>query len=152
MKTAIVYHSAGGNTKSLAEAIFSFLPEAKLFGIKDFDLSTISQYEGLLVGTYTWGDGDLPAKIIPLYEEMEVAQVPHLVTGVFGTGETNYNHFCGAVNRFRDMLFANTQLAVTLKIEQMYQDSDLYRIKKFTEIYKAKLTAQQNKFENKAIL
>ncbi|MBA9025356.1 flavodoxin domain-containing protein [Peribacillus huizhouensis] len=145
MKTAIVYHSAGGNTKALAEAIYSFLPEAKLFRVKDFDLSTISQYEGLLVGTYTWGDGDLPAKIIPLYEELEIAQVSQLVTGVFGTGETNYNHFCGAVNRFRDMLFANTQLAVTLKIEQMYQESDLSRIKKFTEIYKEKLRVQQNK-------
>ena len=152
MKTAIVYHSAGGNTKALAEAIFSFLPEAELFRIKDFDLSTISQYEGLLVGTYTWGDGDLPAKIVPLYEELEVAQVTPLVTGVFGTGETNYNHFCGAVNQFRDMLFANTQLAVTLKIEQMYQDSDLSRIKKFTEIYKAKLRAQQNKFEKSTVL
>ncbi|WP_028393293.1 flavodoxin domain-containing protein [Bacillus cihuensis] len=145
MKTAIVYHSAGGNTKALAEAIYSFLPEAKLFRVKDFDLSTISQYEGLLVGTYTWGDGDLPAKISPLYEELEIAQVSQLVTGVFGTGETNYNHFCGAVNRFRDMLFANTQLAVTLKIEQMYQESDLSRIKKFTEIYKEKLRVQQNK-------
>jgi flavodoxin I len=139
MRTAIVYHSAGGNTKALAEVIASYLPEAKIFKVAEFDPTTLSNYDGLIIGTYTWSDGDLPAKMISFYEELEANDISHLVTGVFGTGETNYHHFCGAVNQFRDMLYVHSSLAVTLKIEQMYQAADLPRIEKFTDIFEQTL-------------
>ncbi|RRN72281.1 flavodoxin [Peribacillus simplex] len=134
-KVAIVYHSAGGNTKALAEAIGSLLPGAGLYQLHEFDLDTLPDYDALIVGTYTWGNGELPAKSAALYKELEQLPIAHLKTGVFGTGETNYNHFCGAVDHFRDMLFAKSQLAVTLKIEQMYQESDLPRLQKFASLF-----------------
>ncbi|MGE7761252.1 flavodoxin domain-containing protein [Peribacillus sp. NPDC097895] len=134
-KVAIVYHSAGGNTKALAEAIASLLPESELYRMNEFDLRTLPDYEALIIGTYTWGNGELPAKSAALYKELEQLPIAHLKTGVFGTGETNYNHFCGAVDHFRDMLFAQSQLLVTLKIEQMYQESDLSRLKKFASLF-----------------
>jgi flavodoxin I len=143
MKIAIVYHSAGGNTKALADRISSCLPQARLFTITDFDPATLSSYAGLLVGTYTWGDGELPAKMIPFYKELEAQNISHLVTGVFGTGETNYHHFCGAVNQFRDMLYVHSTLAVTLKIEQMFQASDVPRIQKFTDIFERTITSHK---------
>ncbi|AOH53740.1 hypothetical protein ABE28_005210 [Peribacillus muralis] len=134
-RIAIVYHSAGGNTKALAEAIASQLPEAEIYRMSEFDLRTLPDYDALIVGTYTWGNGELPAKSAALYEELEQLPIASLKTGVFGTGETNYNHFCGAVDHFRDMLFAKSQLLVTLKIEQMYQDSDLSRLQKFASFF-----------------
>jgi flavodoxin I len=100
-KIAIVYHSAGGNTKALAEALAALLPEAFLYRMNEFDSRTLPDYDALIVGT----------------------------------GETNYNHFCGAVDHFRDMLFAKSQLLVTLKIEQMYQESDLHRLQKFASLF-----------------
>lgn len=139
MKIAIVYHSAGGNTRALAEVIASFFDEADLYRISEFDLTSLSQYDGLIIGTYTWGDGDMPQKMSSFYEQLEHCQLTELVTGVFGTGETNYNHFCQAVNDFRDMLYARSQLAVTLKIEQMYQSADLPRIEKFVHLFQEKL-------------
>ena len=134
-KTAIVHHSAGGNTKALAEVLASFLPEAELFRVLEFDICTVHEYDSLIVGTYTWGNGELPARMSTFYSELEQMRISHLKTGVFGTGETNYNHFCGAVDQFRDMLFANSQLVATLKIEQMYQDADLSRIRKFASLF-----------------
>ena len=144
MKIAIVYHSAGGNTKALADMIASYLPQARLFNITDIDPATLSSYDGLLVGTYTWGDGELPAKMIPFYKELEAQNISHLVTGVFGTGETNYHHFCGAVNQFRDMLYVHSTLAVTLKIEQMFQASDLPKIQRFAYIFKQAVHSKIN--------
>ncbi|MGE7604116.1 flavodoxin domain-containing protein [Peribacillus sp. NPDC097675] len=135
-KTAIVHHSAGGNTKALAEVIASLLPNAKLFRVIEFDTQTVHEYDSLIVGTYTWGNGELPARMSAFYAELEQMPISHLKTGVFGTGETNYNHFCGAVDQFRDMLFANSQLVATLKIEQLYQETDLHRIKKFASLFK----------------
>lgn len=135
-KIAIVYHSAGGNTKALAEALASLLPEAELFRTSEFDTGILPEYDALIIGTYTWGNGELPAKTAAFYAELEQLPISHLKTGVFGTGETNYNHFCGAVDHFRDMLFAKSQLLVTLKIEQMYQESDLPRLQKFTSLFR----------------
>ncbi|MGE7780853.1 flavodoxin domain-containing protein [Peribacillus sp. NPDC097264] len=134
-KTAIVHHSAGGNTKVLAEVLASLLPEAELFRVLEFDIRTVHEYDSLIVGTYTWGNGELPARMSAFYSELEQMPISHLKTGVFGTGETNYNHFCGAVDQFRDMLFAKSQLVATLKIEQMYQEADLPRIKKFASLF-----------------
>lgn len=134
-KTAIVHHSAGGNTKALAEVLASFLPEAELFRVLEFDMSTLHEYDSLIVGTYTWGNGELPARMATFYKELEQMPISHLKTGVFGTGETNYHHFCGAVDQFRDMLFANSRLVATLKVEQMYQEADLPRIKKFAALF-----------------
>ncbi|MFD4931379.1 flavodoxin domain-containing protein [Peribacillus butanolivorans] len=135
-KIAIVYHSAGGNTKALAEALASLLPEAELFRTSEFDTGILPEYDALIIGTYTWGNGELPAKTAVFYAELEQLPISHLKTGVFGTGETNYSHFCGAVDHFRDMLFAKSQLLVTLKIEQMYQESDLPRLQKFASLFK----------------
>jgi len=140
---AIVYHSAGGNTKAIAEAIASFMPESQLFRVSEVDIPKLTAFDGLIVGTYTWGNGELPEKMVAFFQELEALDLTHTVTAVFGSGETNYKHFCGAVDIFRDMLFAKSRLAVTLKIEQMYQDSDYVKIKRFTSLFRAKLSNSQ---------
>lgn len=139
MNIAIVYHSAGGNTKSLAEAIHSYLPDAKLYRVSEFEIDSVNKIDCLLVGTYTWGDGDLPAKMSKFYNEIEQEDLSHLTTGVFGTGETNYKWYCEGVNIFRNMLYAKSKLVATIKIEQAYQESDLERIEKFCGIIKSNI-------------
>lgn len=140
---AIVYHSAGGNTKAIAEAIASFLPDSQLYRVSEVDSSALSAFDGLIVGTYTWGNGELPAKMAAFYRELETLDLTQTVTAVFGTGETNYQHFCGAVDIFRDMLFAKSRLAVILKIEQMYQETDYVKINRFASLFRAKLSNSQ---------
>jgi flavodoxin I len=134
MRIAIVYHSGGGNTHALAMEIAARLPEAEVFRVKDFDVTTVTEYDGLLVGTYTWGNGDMPHRMVPFYRSLEDLDIRHLKTAVFGTGETGYKHYCKSVDDFRDMLFAKSELVATLKVEQMLQDSDLPRIEKLCEI------------------
>ncbi|WP_110928938.1 flavodoxin domain-containing protein [Bacillus massiliglaciei] len=143
MKIGILYHSAGGNTKALAEAIGKQLPMAELLPAAVTNFSSLSSYDGLLIGTYTWGDGELPARMKPLYDYLEVSDISHITTGVFGTGETNYSHFCGAVDLFRNMLFVKSRLAVTLKVEQMYQQADMPRIERFSQIFADKLNSSR---------
>lgn len=143
MSIAIVYHSAGGNTKAIAEAIATILPDSQLYRVSEVDIRTLPAFDGLIVGTYTWGNGELPAKMAAFYHELEELDLTQTVTAVFGTGETNYKHFCGAVDIFRDMLFMKSCLAVTLKIEQMYQDTDYEKIKRFASLFRAKLRNSQ---------
>ncbi|KZR57540.1 hypothetical protein A3781_19810 [Bacillus badius] len=105
----------------------------------EFDVNDLAAYDGLILGTYTWGDGDLPARVDNFLLNLKQVDTSHLVTAVFGTGETNYREFCGGVDILRDYLKDTSNLAVTLKVEQLYQDTDLPRIDKFCELFNKRL-------------
>jgi len=137
-KVAIVYSSVTGNTEEVATLIHSIIG-GELFPINQFPLSDLATYDAVLIGTYTWGSGEVPSEMISLYEAFEKQNVEHVITGVFGTGDSFYPHFCGAVDLFRDMLCVHTNLAVTLKIEQRHQRGDLLKCKQFTERIIARL-------------
>lgn len=137
MKLAIVYTSKTGHTEELVQFIRDLFIEKKidvsLFRIEEFPILELPAFDGVIVGTYTWGDGDIPSEMHALYYAFETADVRHVVTGVVGTGDSFYPHFCGAVDAFRDMLYAHSRLAATLKIEVSPQTTDLERCRRFTE-------------------
>ncbi len=151
MKVAIVYCSITGNTLELCNQLYGILrgkiTDLQLYRIQDFPVSMLKQLDGLIIGTYTWGDGVIPKEMEPLYQHIENMNLGHLVTGVFGTGDRFYPHFCGAVDQFRDMLFVHTNLAVTLKVELKPQKSDYKRCEKFIELFlqRSKLKKTANK-------
>ena len=132
----MVYASGSGNTKALADQIVDRLGGyVKVFDVKDVDVAKLVNFDMLIVGSYTWGDGDLPVRMKKFYEKLEEVDISHMKTAVFGTGETGYFHYCRAVDMLRDMLFAKSEkLLVTLKVEQMFGLSDIPRIERFAEI------------------
>lgn len=104
-----------------------------LFTIDQFQNHSLKDYDIIAVGTYSWDNGDLPLEMEELFEQFETEDVDHVTTGVFGTGDSFYPYFCGAVDLLKDMLFVHTHLAVTLKVELMPQDDDLTRCDKFCD-------------------
>nr|WP_239581374.1 flavodoxin domain-containing protein [Jeotgalibacillus terrae] len=146
----IVYASRTGNTEQLASLLYENCSEAgmeaELIRVEEFDLKWLASYAACIVVTYTWGSGDLPREILPLFEAFEQTELCGLVTGVAGSGDQCYPDYCGAVDRFRDMLYAHTRLAVTLKVELAPQRSDKEKCRKFAEkmIEKAKGAAILN--------
>ncbi|MED3553381.1 flavodoxin domain-containing protein [Cytobacillus praedii] len=139
MKIGIIYTSVSGNTKELAHLLHELFSRqtirAHLFHIADFPIHTLSTFDAIAIGTYTWGDGDIPAEMEPLFREFEKIPQMKMITGVFGTGDSFYPHFCGAVDKFRDLLKINTDLAVTLKIELLLQKQDISKCKRFVELF-----------------
>lgn len=136
MKACIVYTSTTGNTEEVATAIYNQLVshiDTDLMSIDNFELSTINMYDYFIIGTYTWGNGQLPTEMKALYQTIETHANKHLRTAVFGTGDRFYPFFCGAVDRFRDMLYEKTDLAVTFKVELSPQQSDYYKIPVFID-------------------
>ncbi|MBU9723245.1 flavodoxin domain-containing protein [Bacillus alkalicola] len=136
-KVVIVYSSITGNTESLATEIYHyctlFQQNVTMSNISDFTYHQLINADAVLVGTYTWGDGELPKEMLPLYRAFETMKRKTLVTGVFGTGDSFYPNFCGAVNEFRDMLYEKTSLAATLKVELLPQSTDSIRCEKFVQ-------------------
>lgn len=137
MNLAIVYTSKTGHTEELVQFIRDLFVEKKidvsLFRIEEFPVLDLAAFDGIIVGTYTWGDGEIPSEMRALYRAFETADGRHVVTGVVGTGDSFYPKFCGAVDAFRDMLYVHSNLAVTLKIEIALQTKDHERCLRFVD-------------------
>ncbi|WP_260631581.1 flavodoxin domain-containing protein [Neobacillus niacini] len=137
LSVAIVYGSVTGNTKELAHVIYrifcSKAVKVSIFSIEEFSVSDLCHFDALAIGTYTWGKGDIPKEMLPIYRGFESIRRKDMATAVFGTGDTCYPMFCGAVDQFRDMLYVHTNLAATLKVELRPQKEDLQRCEKFVE-------------------
>jgi flavodoxin I len=137
MKVAVVYASMTGNTKELAEELFEILlsqrVESTIYKIEEFPLFYLSQFDAIAIGTYTWGNGEIPTEMRGLYQAFRLFGKKRLVTAVFGTGDSFYPRYCGAVDLFRDMLYVHTNLAAILKVELTPQVQDIVRCQRFVE-------------------
>ncbi|MDQ1003321.1 flavodoxin I [Neobacillus niacini] len=137
LSVAIVYASVSGNTKELAEDLYQILltksVELSFYTIEEFSVSDLFHYDAIAIGTYTWGNGDIPREMRNLYHALESISRKDMTTAVFGTGDSCYPRFCGAVDQFRDMLYVHTNLAATLKVELRPQKHDLQRCRKFVD-------------------
>lgn len=101
-KVLLVYATMSGNTEAMADLIEKGLKEGGAsvdrHEAMDIDAELLHDYSHILLGAYTWGDGDLPDDFIDLYEEMEELDLTGKAFAVFGSGDTSYEHFCGAVD------------------------------------------------------
>ncbi len=59
MKTAIFYGSSLGNTQFVAEKLHQRLPHADCLQVNELMPSQIEQYDNIILGTSTWGVGNL---------------------------------------------------------------------------------------------
>jgi flavodoxin I len=137
MKIAIVYTSVTGNTQELAEELFRLLKsksvDVTMYRIDEFEPSHLRKYDAVAIGTYTWGNGEIPKEMWGLYQAFELLKMD-ITTAVFGTGDSFYPNFCGAVDQFRDMLYVNSHFVATLKVELTPQKTDLPRCLKLVEL------------------
>ena len=97
MKMAIIYSSKTGNTEELIqylnELFLSHFVKVELYQVGQFSLSRLPEYDVVVIGTYTWGKGEIPTEMIPLYQAFENQNVKHILTGVVGTGDRFYPIF-----------------------------------------------------------
>lgn len=59
MATAIFYASSTGNTEIVAKQIAKTLSINNIFDISRINIERINEYDKLILGTSTWGEGDL---------------------------------------------------------------------------------------------
>ncbi|WP_170007631.1 flavodoxin domain-containing protein [Bacillus fonticola] len=146
MKIAIVYASITGNTEAVATGLWrAFRKEGiapDLISVENFESASLPYFDAIIMGTYTWGSGNIPHAMSDLYQYMSGSPRPNLVTGVFGTGDTSYPHFCGAVDEWTKLLSYETNLAVTMKIELYPQQQDEKKYSLFVQSILDRVKAQ----------
>lgn len=145
-KVAIVYSSVTGNTEELVQMVGScfqtFSIVTQIYKVEEFPFSQLNEFQGLVIGTYTWGNGEIPPEMMALYREIESQDVRDLSTAAVGTGDSFYPSFCGAVDEFRDMLYVHTSLVATLKVELQPQFKDYPRCEKLVELMMERIQSQ----------
>ncbi|MFD1989864.1 flavodoxin [Paenibacillus nicotianae] len=101
-KILVVFASMTGNTEEIAdliaEGIQSTGGEVELKQAMDCDADTLLEYDAVLLGAYTWGDGELPDEFLDFYEDMDELDLSGKKAAVFGSGDTCYEQFAAAVD------------------------------------------------------
>jgi flavodoxin I len=59
MKIAILYGSTTGKTEAVADQLQRAFPGSDVLGIADTDPAALAGYDAVILGTSTWGTGDL---------------------------------------------------------------------------------------------
>ncbi|MEA1923172.1 MAG: flavodoxin domain-containing protein, partial [Pseudomonadota bacterium] len=102
MKTLILYGSTTGNTEQLAATLKDYLSDegvkAELKEVVEVNSELIKEYELLLLGSSTWGEGDLQEDFEDFYDDMGNYSFQGKQFAVFGPGdEDGYpDTFCAA--------------------------------------------------------
>ncbi|UKS28751.1 flavodoxin [Paenibacillus sp. HWE-109] len=98
----VVFASMTGNTEEMAEAIAEGLQEAGIEpvvkNVIDTNAEEITKYDGIILGSYTWGDGDLADDFLDFYDEMDDIQLDGKKAAVFGSADSSYAEYGAAVD------------------------------------------------------
>jgi len=109
-KILMIYASQTGNTELMAEAMAAFLEKnnidvtIKTFDFDPIDVEELPAYDGVLIGTHTWDDGDLPYEVEDFYEELEEVNIENHLFAVFGSCDSFYDTYGGAIDLMGERL------------------------------------------------
>lgn len=149
----LLYASMSGSTEQMAFAVAEGLCKKKanvdiidIFEIhgrtESFDLT---RFSGILIGTYTWMDGDIPDEFLSFYNDLPMWDLSKQKVAVFGSYDSLYGNDGAAVDLFVDTLKdagANVILS-PLKIELVPDSNELKICKEFGEEFVAKLQKRE---------
>lgn len=107
MKTSVFYGSATGTTAEVARKIAKALDidEADVFDVADTPPTRLGDYDMLILGTSTWGSGDLEEDWYDFLAGAEELDLTGKTIALFGTGDEGMTDtFCDAVGILRKRL------------------------------------------------
>jgi flavodoxin I len=98
-KIGIFYGSSTGNTEAVANQIKDAFGDADIFEINADALTNIASYDVVLLGSSTWGFGDLQDEWEDVLDSLDGLDLTGKKVSFFGTGDQfNYDEtFCDAM-------------------------------------------------------
>ena len=87
MATAIFYGSSTGNTEDIANRISEHLGNLDVYDISNQGLDPIKDYDKLIIGLSTWGDGDLQSDFEDIWSDFEEYDFSKKTIALFGLGD-----------------------------------------------------------------
>lgn len=106
-KIAVLYGSSTGTTAELAQTIAKAVgAEAHCYDVASFSASDASLYDVLLLGSSTWGIGDLQDDWEGFLPELAAQDLSGKAVALFGTGDADSypDSFCEALAVIKEAL------------------------------------------------
>ena len=107
-KVIIVYGSTTGNTETLSKYVEKGLKSSGVDvivkNVTESNPEELKDYDAIILGCSTWGDGELQDDFIPFEEKMRKIKLDGKKGVVFGPGNSFYPQFCKAVDILEERL------------------------------------------------
>ncbi len=87
MATAIFYASSTGNTEEIAKKIAKELGAIEIFDIAQIQVEKIKEFDKLIFGTATWGEGELEDEWEDVIDEFSKIDLSGKTVALFGLGD-----------------------------------------------------------------
>ena len=101
-KVILVFASMTGNTEEIAKLVEQGVEEAgvqlTVRELPEAEPQELEDYDGIILGSYTYGDGELADEFLDYYDEMSELNLEGKIAAVFGSGDMSYDKYCEAVD------------------------------------------------------
>ncbi len=99
MSTAIFFATNTGNTEEIATKISEELNNIEVFDLSSIDAQKMNDYDKLIIGGSTWGDGELNDDWEDSWNKFEEVNLNNKIVALFGLGdqESYSDEFCSAM-------------------------------------------------------
>lgn len=87
-KVGIFYGSTSGNTENIAKKIAAKFDDVDLINIAEADTTDFDKYQNLILGTSTWGIGDLQDDWDDFLPKLESTNLEGKIIALFGLGDS----------------------------------------------------------------
>jgi len=141
-KVLLVYGSTTGNTESLAQSVETGLEnggaEVTVKNVTDTKVEELADYDVLVFGCSTWGEGELQEDFIDFHDEMSNISLQGKKVAVFGPGDSEGypDTFCKAVDIIEETA---KKCGAEIIVESLKVDGDVEPAMKDAEAWGAKI-------------
>jgi flavodoxin I len=99
MATALFYASSTGNSEEIANKIAEELGGIEVFNLSSADVNKINNYDKVILGGSTWGDGELNDDWEDAFDNFKGIDLSNKTIALFGLGdqESYSDEFCNAL-------------------------------------------------------
>lgn len=134
-KGLVIYFSATGNTKAMVELFsqehFDIVPVKKLHQVN------LEEYDTIVLGMSTWQRGMPPRPFIKHVDKIRLLSGKKI--GIFGSGNTQYDYFCGALDLFEEILKVKNSILFVYKFEGYPTERAFTEMKKLIKSLEEKM-------------
>lgn len=131
MSTAIFFASSTGNSAEIANRISSSLNNIEVFDLSGTKIEKISEYDKIILGGSTWGDGELNDDWEDAWSDFCKIDLSNKTIALFGLGDQeSYSYeFCSALGIiYEQVIKANAKVIGFTSTNGYYHDSSKAQI------------------------
>ena len=108
----LFYYSRKGNTKAIVNLFEGIYQIDEIENIKNYQLN---QYNTIIFATSTYGRGIPPIEFFRVKDKL--LTIKNKRVGLFGSGNTHYEYFCGALDLLEELLGSKNRIIFKYKYE-----------------------------------